>query len=214
MKVELAETLFVIPCSKKKRRGTSDGGAQTGSVLDHLTDGLADRLREVRAQNAEPSQLDESVRMAAVERYSGTLYQYAGSAFARLKDAGARLAIVSGGYGLVLGEDRIGWYDRLFVESEWPDRLVSKCLASYAESSNVRTAVGLFGGTTAYAKAFRHVRWDSLVTERWLVTPTAGRAQKKVSRTIGEALALLSKSGELPPNWTSTQGVPVNISAV
>ena len=39
--VQLAETPFVMPCSKGKQRGdTSTSGTRTGIVLDYLTNGI------------------------------------------------------------------------------------------------------------------------------------------------------------------------------
>lgn len=212
--IELASTLFVIPCSADKRRGGAIGG-DGGSVLDDLPAGLAAELRAVREKNAASSQLDESRRMAAVERYNGLLYRTAAGAFERLERAGVHLAVVSGGYGLVLGRETIGWYDRVFVESRWPRQLVSRCLGRYAEAARASTVVGLFGRTTAYAKAFRRVSWGPTVKEVWLVTPLAEDVPlRKVPRAIGEALAALSTTGVLVDGWTSSEGAPLSISSL
>ncbi len=67
--------------------------------------------------------LDESRTMPAVERYEGTLYEAADGALERLQEAGAEVAIVSGGYGVLRGSELIGWYAQPFAERMWPKGL-------------------------------------------------------------------------------------------
>ncbi len=171
---------------------------------------------EARRRNAPTSQLDESRTMPAVERYAGTLYEAATGALERIQEAGAEVAVVSGGYGVVRGGEPIGRYAQPFAERMWPGGLVTRCLGAYAESIKATTVVGLLAGTTAYAKVFREVRWPPTVEDVWPVSPEldGGGAQVKVPRVIGEALAKIADGGSLPEDWTSSDGVPLRVEAV
>lgn len=213
--LELERALIVIPCSGRKRRGGTEGAQET-SVIDWLPEELGEELLEARRRNASTSRLDESRTMPAVERYAGMLYEAADGALERLKEAGAEVAIVSGGYGVVRGSEPIGWYAQPFAERMWPKGLVARCLGAYAESIEATTVVGLLAGTTAYAKVFREVRWSPTVEEVWLVSPDldGGGAQVKVPRAIGEAVAEIADGYSLPEDWTSSDGVPLRIEAV
>ena len=214
LSIDFAKTLFVIPCSAGKLCGGVKG-SQDNSILDHLPSGLAEELCHARRNNAVSSQLDESRTMAALERYNGLLYEAAADAFERLEQAGALLAILSGGYGIVLGREQIGWYNQSFVETAWSEHLVSRCLSSYAEVAGVHTVVGLLGRTTAYAKAFRRVIWSSVTKEVWMITPhTGGGALRKVPRAIGEVLTEISETGLVSDGWTSNDDVPVELSVL
>ena len=212
--LELEGTLIVVPCSGRKRRGGTEDAEGT-SVVDWLPEELAKELLESRQRNAPSSRLDESLTMPAVERYRGMLYEAAAGALDRIQEAGAEVAIVSGGYGVVLGGEPIGWYAQQFAERMWPRGLVARCLGAYAESIEATTVVGLLAGTTAYAKVFRDVRWPPTVENVWLVSPEleGGGAQVKVPRAIGEAVAEIAEGGCLPEDWTSSDGVPLRVEA-
>ena len=207
--------LIVIPCSGRKRRGGTEAAEGT-SVVDWLTEELARELLAARQRNAPSSRLDESKTMPAVERYAGMLYEAEAGALERIQEAGAEVAIISGGYGVALAGEPIGWYAQQFAERMWPKGLVARCLGAYAESIEATTVVGLLAGTTAYAKVFREVRWPPTVENVWLVSPEldGGGAQVKVPRAIGEALAEIADGGRLPEDWTSSDGVPLRIEVV
>ena len=197
----------VIPCSGRKRPG---GVADRDeSILDCLPSGLADELRMQRERNAPAAELNAARRLPATERYSGYLYEAAGTrTFERLDDAGSRIAIISGGYGLVLGYERIGMYDQVFKGAMWPERLIQRCLSACAQVTETRTVVGLLSASTSYAKVFRGARWPAGVAQAFLLSPepTCG-AMVKVPRTQGEALAEIARSGHLLPGWRSSDGL-------
>lgn len=211
--LDLSKTLFVIPCSGRKRPG--GGGADRGeSILDCLPSGLADELRMQRERNAPAVELNAARRLPATERYSGYLYEAAGArTFERLDDAGSRIAIISGGYGLVLGYERIGMYDQVFKGAMWPERLIQRCLATCAQVAETRTVVGLLSASTSYAKVFRGARWPAGVAQAFLLSPepTCG-AMVKAPRTQGEALAEIARSGHLLPGWRSSDGLGVAVT--
>lgn len=216
--INLEDTLFVIPCSGRKcdvwERSEEAHGQD--SVIDWLPDNLASELVQARRGNALKSQLDESRTVPANRRYTGMLYESANGVFERLEEVGAQVAIVSGGYGVVLGSEPIGWYKAQFDERDWPNGLVSRCLAAYAESIGATSVVGLFAETTDYAKAFRKVGWPDCVGAAWLISPvsTGGGAMVKVPRAIGEALAEIAEDGVLPEHWASSDGVLMLVHSI
>lgn len=214
LEIEPGSTLVVIPCSSRKHTGGVEG-VDGASILDLLPEGLSDELRNARKRNARACQLDESLWMAAVGRYCGTLYESAGRTVEQLCKSVAGLAVVSGGYGVVLGREQIGWYGKSFEQAMWPDNLVGRCLSAYAKAIGATTAVGLFGATTPYAKAFRRTEWPREVHEAWLVSPEGGDgALVKVPRAIGEALVEIESTGMLAADWKSSNGLGMRFTRV
>ncbi len=213
--IDLRRALIVIPCSGKKHRGGAEDRDGV-SVLDFLPDDLSQELSDVRQRNARECRLDDSLRMPAAERYCGSLYEAAGWTSAHVAMAAAGLAIVSGGYGIVLAGEQIGWYEQRFDEAMWPNKLVGRCLAAYAEAIQARTVIGLFGRTTPYAKAFRSVKWPADIRDALLLSPEPreGVALVKVPRAIGESLAEIASTGAIGADWTSSDDVPVRITRV
>ena len=217
LEVDLGNALVVIPCSGDKRQGGDGGGPEKISIADFLPQDLAEELRNVRAGNARVCQVDESLRMRAVDRYCGTLYGVASRTFEQLDGTGTAVAVISGGYGVVSAHEQIGWYEHKFVEAMWPNQLVARCLSAYARAIGARTVVGLFGATTSYARAFRRTQWPADTEDVWLVCPTPRQrdgAQVKVPRAIGEALATIGSTGTVATDWTSSDNLPLRIVRV
>jgi hypothetical protein len=71
-----------------------------------------------------------------------------------------RVVIVSGGYGLVLAGEPIGWYDMRFVCSRWPHRLMESALEAFTRNLGLTAVRAFASGTTDYGKLLRHVRWE------------------------------------------------------
>lgn len=211
--LSISHTLFVLPCSGAKRGGGRRMGGHGDSVLDCLPHALAAELRACRSGNAANAQLDESSLLPAAERYAGTLYRAADDALDVLDRAGAGLLIISGGYGVVRPAEAIGWYDQEFRNAMWPNGVVARCLAAYAEAIEARTVIGLLSGTTRYARAFSSVRWPGPVEHVLHVwpQPVAG-AMVKAPRAQGEALKEFSREGRLRPGWRSSHGVGMQVT--
>ena len=133
--LSISSTLFVVPCSGSKRRGGRRTAARGTSVVRSLPRGLAAELRTRRSENASRAKLDESALLPAGERYTGTLYQAAGDALDVLAGSGADLLIISGGYGVVRPSEPIGWYDQEFRNAMWPNGVVARCIAAYADAT-------------------------------------------------------------------------------
>ena len=207
----LLDSLIVVPCSGAKRRGNT--ARSETSVLDGLPLDLAGELSARRLLNAERSGLDETTLLPAADRYEGTFYRSGGSAIKRLADQGARVLISSGAYGLVMADESIGMYEQAFRPGMWPNRLVERCLAEFAEGSGVRQVIGVLSATTGYSKVFRHTRWPRHVDGVFLASPesTTG-AMVKAPRAQGEWLATLAGTGRIPASWSSSDGLRMGIT--
>lgn len=213
--LEFSKTLFVLPCSGRKtkdRRQLRDDGT---SILDNLPDNLANELHTKRVGNVPAAKVDESALLPAVERYIGSLYKAAGSAFAVLLDSEADVLIISGGYGVVLAREPIGLYDQKYRESMWPNDLIPRCLAAYACRIRAESVVGLFSTTTEYVSTFRKTSWPRTVKQAFLISPerTQG-AMVKAPRALGEALEVISRDHTLRPNWTSSDGLSMRVTRI
>ncbi len=209
----ISTTLFILPCSGAKQRGGRPDSADGTSVIDSLPRDLAAELRARRSENAQQSKLDESALLPAAERYTGTLYRTAGAALDILAKAGAGLLIISGGYGVVSPAEPIGWYDQEFRNSMWPNDVVTRCLAVYADMTGITTVIALLSATTSYARAFRSTCWPDTVECVLHVSPeSVPGAMVKAPRAQGDALKAFSRDHTLHPGWTSSDGVGVQIT--
>jgi hypothetical protein len=101
--------LLVIPCSGAKRRGSGEARGQ--SILSTIDPRYAATLASARSALRYDAQVDDTL-MCALQRYDGELYQGASNAIATYIKSGGRVMIVSGGYGLLLPYEPIGWYNR------------------------------------------------------------------------------------------------------
>lgn len=202
--------LVVAPCSGAKGPGAR-ATRGTSPLQEFLSPGLWGEVLEARRRLRTLSGLDESTLVAAVDRYTGHLYQSAGDALHRLVDAGARVVIISGAYGIVDPMDPIGMYDRKFRPSDWPNRLIHRCLAAVAESFEADQVVGVLAASSPYAQVFRSTPWRRPAV---LATPERGPgAQVKAPRAQGEALAMLA-SGGIPVGWRSSDGLRLEAARV
>ena len=212
-RLSISTTLFVLPCSGAKRRGGRRTAARGTSVLHSLPRGLAAELKTRRSENAPQAKLDESALLPAAERYTGTLYQAAGDALDVLAREGAGLLMISGGYGVVRPAEPIGWYEQEFRNAMWPNGVVARCLAAYADATGATAVIALLSATTQYARVFRTARWPDAVEHVFHIwpEPMAG-AMVKASRAQGEALKAFSRDHSLHPSWTSTDGLRMQIT--
>lgn len=209
--LQLADCLIVVPCSGSKRRGNA-APAPT-SVLDALPSGLAEELSDRRRHNAATAAVDESTLLPATERYEGTFYKAGRSALKELIDRGARVLIISGGYGLVLAGESIGTYEQVFRPAMWPNRLIERCLAGFAGENKVRQVVGVLSASTGYSTVFRRTRWPRSVKDVFLASPeSVPGAMVKAPRAQGEWLTAIAQSAGFPEAWTSSDGLPMEIT--
>ena len=181
-------------------------------MISNLPPRLADELVDQRVRNAVMARVDESVLRSAVERYDGHFYDSGRSAIEALLDRSAEVLIVSGGYGLVLPDEAIGDYSCEFQPKMWPDCLIERCLAAMVVESGIKQVVGVMSATTNYAKVFRRTMWSSTVESVHLLTPeSVDGARVYGPRAQGEALATIAEIGALPADWTSIDGLAMEV---
>jgi hypothetical protein len=189
------DTLIVIPCSKRKRRGGAQAEAATAPPW-------SPELIAARERLAAAAERDERRLLPAWQRYTGHFYDGAGSYFADAVRTGADLVILSGGYGVLRVEEPIGWYERRLQLSDWPDNLLGRELAAYAARRGLHAVVAFAAATSPYAEVVRRAPWPPGVEDVGLVTVTApgGGAQVIVPRDLGRAFAMYwtGNLGRLP----------------
>lgn len=201
-------TLFIFPCSGSKECPQQRVRTQGPSILDQLPRSLGQRLIDARLQIRDQAHVDESSLIPALDRYTGSLYQAGRRAIEEALAAGVHMVIVSGGYGLVLAAESIGYYKAVFKNSWWPDRLLEEVLLAFLQHHRLRAVCAIASATTEYAKLLRRVNWRSIELERaLLLTPeeTTG-ALVKSPRAQGEALSILLR-GKIGANWVSSDGL-------
>jgi len=200
-------TLFIFPCSGSKER-RQDMRTQGPSILDQLPPLLGQRLADARTRIRARAHMDETSMIPAWERYTGSLYQAGRDAIEAALESGVHIIIVSGGYGLVLAAEPIGYYEAVFRNSWWPNRVLDEVILDYLRRHRLRAVCAVASATTEYAKLLRRVNWHSVELENAvLLSPeeTTG-AMVKSPRAQGEAVSMLLQGG-LAMNWQSSDGL-------
>jgi hypothetical protein len=149
--------------------------------------------------------------LPAWQRYTGTLYATAGTALRQAMEDGSPIVIVSGGYGLLLADEPIGAYNRMFKLADWPRGLLEDCLVALSKRMGVERVLAFCARTTGYTKLVRRTRWRQAELEAALLSPDMGGrggAQVFVPRPAGQALNA-ALDGRLESRLHSTDGVEV-----
>lgn len=205
---DLASTLIILPCSKRKAQGGL--AFRAPGIVDELPGNLKAEFVSARRRAAQIAKLDDSRLLPAWRRYVGDCYQT--KAAEQAVAIGARALILSGGYGILLPTESIGWYCRTLHLSDWGGHLLERCIEAYATKHGLRIATAFMARTGNYAKVIR--RWGGLgVDSAYLVSPdTVERrtSQKLVAMGYGEALRAFLQ-GTLCNGWSSESGVHVGI---
>jgi hypothetical protein len=197
--------LIVIPCSKTKQN--VDGIGEEGTrIADSLPAALARELGEARARVMDTAAVNEATLIPAWKRYDGSLYQHGKTAIGDLIRAGAHVAIVSGGYGVVLASDPIGLYEALFKPSWWPQRLIARVLTSFAEIHGLRSVRAFAPPSSNYRKALSGVDWRAAEIKNALLLMPQGGSTRTSPASIGDALRAL-RDGTLSADWRSSYGL-------
>jgi len=185
----------------------------SSGIADVLPDELRAELLSARRRVAQCAKLDDSHLLPACQRYTGECYQT--GAVAKAVALGAHVLVISGGYGVVLATESIGWYCRMLHLGDWDRRLLERCIEVYARQHDLRTAVAFLARTGSYANVVR--RWAGAGVDRaYLVSPdTVERrtSQKCVTRAYGEALSAYLK-GTFTDGWSSADGVRMDVEQV
>jgi hypothetical protein len=206
------KAVFVLPCSARKRRGGSRE-LNDDTVIDLLPSSLADRLILARRELSVAAAVDDSLLLPAWQRYDGTFYRTAGDGVGPAIAGGMTVLIISGGYGLVLGQEPIGFYERPLSLTDWPRGLLAACLEAVTAAVDASRMLAFCARTTAYAQLVREVPWNAKGVDAGVVTPELfgrGGAQVLVPRALGEALGA-AFANELTSPWRSSDDVEVTL---
>jgi hypothetical protein len=202
--------VLVLPCSARKQRGGSRD-LRGATVLDLLPLNLADQLAQARQRLRLAAAVDDSLLLPAWKRYDGTFYQAAGDSIGSAIASGVTILIISGGYGLVLGQEPIGFYERRLSLADWPRGMLADCLEAVVASVDASRVLAFCARSTAYAQLVREVPWSAKGVDGRLVSPELlgrGGAQVLVPRALGESFRAAAAE-ELTSPWRSGDGVAV-----
>jgi hypothetical protein len=206
---------LVLSCSGDKRSGGSLE-LKGDTVFDLLPSSLADRLAEARQELRVVAGVDDSLLLPAWQRYVGHFYQAAGDSVSRAIADGVTVLIISGGYGLVVGQEPIGDYDRLFSLDDWPSGLLEECLVTVMASVDASRLLAFCARTMDYAKLVRNVPWKVNGVDASLVAPqTFGRGLWRVlvPKALGEAFRV-ALADELTSPWWSADQIAVMVKSL
>lgn len=182
-RIDPCAALVVIGCSADKARsGHTTSGDVGGAWPQELLD-ARDRVLETFGR-------DERTLLPAWQRYTGHFYQCAGGSL-REAVANGRVVILSGGYGIVRGDERIGYYDRKLRLADWPPGLLERLLVEEARRAQATTVVGFVAKTSNYAKLLRRVDWRRAGIGVHLVSiqHQGGGALREVPQQLGRAFS-------------------------
>jgi hypothetical protein len=201
-KVAAKRSLLVLTCSSRKERG-----GQPPYPADDLA--WPEDLQNARRRVLATAQADTAHVLPAWRRYTGAFYQHARPALADAVAAG-HVVIISGGYGIVRGDEPIGWYDKVLQLADWPAGLLESTLISEAQRCGAQTVVAFASATTDYAKLLRRTRWQQAGIDARLVTITGvtSGAISEVPRRLGQAFSAFWDRQHSYPPGTTVEALP------
>jgi hypothetical protein len=193
--IDPASSLIILTCSGAKKTG---GSVEPMSVTE-----WPESLYQARSALHARLHVDHGRLLPAGQRYFGHFYKAAHSALMRAVSDRAHVLIVSGGYGVVRAEEKIGYYDKQFRRSEWPRGLVEQLIIDEAHRVNAQAVVAFASTTSEYATLVRRIRWHAGgIDTAFLVTrqPSRDGAMVKSPRALGEAFTAFWNRdiGQLP----------------
>jgi hypothetical protein len=210
-RLDPARTLLVLPCSGSKTRGGGIGDAP--GLCDVVPPPQARALSAARERVKARAGVDERQRMPARQRYTGSFYETAARDLSRALAVGAHAIILSGGYGALLPDEPIGYYDAAFRISWWPEAVVARSVAAYAKEKQLTSVLAFLAKSTDYARALRGFNWSAQSIATYLVSPEmdgAGGAQRAVPVALGETFAAFVRH-ELDAAWRSKSGLTLSV---
>lgn len=207
------KTLLIIPCSGAKRTGGER--CTEVSIMETLDPDHITALSEGRVALREVAHINEQALMPAYRRYSGYLYGQCEATLDSAVSNGQPIQILSGGYGLLLANEPIGTYEKVFKVSDWPKGLLESCILDYVRYAKIKSVIAVMSGTTDYARLVRRVNWRQAGVIATLVSPvsTGGGAMVKVPRAQGQAIDQLIKAG-LDDSWRSSDSLGLRIESL
>jgi hypothetical protein len=186
---------------------TCSGRKESGGALPSPADATAwpQELQADRARVLATAHADTAHLLPAWRRYSGTFYQHARPALAEAVATG-NVVIISGGYGIVRGDEPIGWYDKILDLTNWPAGLLESALISEVHRCGAQTVVAFASASTSYTKLLRRTPWQQADINARLVTITGvtGGAMSEVPRRLGQAFSAFwnHQPASYPPGTT------------
>jgi hypothetical protein len=177
------ETLVIIGCSKAKAKG---GRAPAPEAEPRWPEGMLSTRAGVLAR----SEVDDRYHLPAWRRYSGYFYRNVGEALPEAIGNG-RTLILSGGYGVVRGDEPIAHYDRKLKLHDWPRGLLEQTLVGETRRVGATKVIGFVSAGGDYAKLLRRTLWAAAGIDATLVTIDwhAGGAQIQVPRRLAQAFS-------------------------
>lgn len=199
--VDPRSALIVLGCSKRKESGGRPADVDTGGEPSWPRE-----LVETRQRLLARSAVDARYTLPAWRRYSGVFYRSAGAVVGDAVENG-RVLILSGGYGIVRGDESISWYDRKLRLSDWPAGVLERALLGHAARIGVTTVVSFVSRSGDYYKLLRRTPWHDGGVTPYLVTIESVRqgAQVQVPKLLAQAFtAFWRQTDEYPPEATVT----------
>jgi len=208
-----SKTLLILPCSGAKRAGSER--CTEVSIMKTLDPAHFAALSEGRVALRKVAHINEQTLMPAYRRYSGYLYGQCEATLDSAVSDGQPILILSGGYGLLLANEPIGTYEKVFKLSDWPKGLLESCILDYLRYANIRSVIAVMSGTTDYARLVRRVNWRQAGATATLVSPISagGGAMVKVPRAQGQAVSQLINA-ELDDSWKSSDSLGLRIESL
>jgi len=177
------DALLIIGCSKAKTTGGQALALEAKAVWP-------EPMLRARADVLARSKVEDRYQLPAWRRYSGHFYRNVGDALSEAIGNG-RTLILSGGYGVVRGDEPIAYYDRKLKLRDWPPGLLERTLVDETRRVGATKVLGFVSASGDYAKLLRRAPWGAAGIDATLVTIDwhAGGAQIEVPRRLAQAFS-------------------------
>ncbi|MEV7044421.1 hypothetical protein [Amycolatopsis sp. NPDC051061] len=177
------DALLIIGCSKAKTTGGRPSTPEAKTVW-------SEPMLRARAEVLAGSKVDDRYQLPAWRRYNGHFYRNVGNALGEAIGNG-RTLILSGGYGVVRGDEPIAYYDRKLKLRDWPPGLLERTLVEQTRRVGATKVIGFVSASADYAKLLRKTPWGAAGIDATLVTIDwhTGGAQIEVPRRLAQALS-------------------------
>ncbi len=119
--------------------------------------------------------------------------------------------IISGGYGVTCGQERIGWYEKVLRLADWPPGVLESALIEQARRASAGTVVAFASATTGCAQLLRRTPWRDAGLDALLATISGatGGAMVEVPRRLGLAFgAFWNQQHDSYPPGTVIEQLP------
>ena len=220
--------LILIPCSARKNQYNkrSFSPEDEESIVDFLSSDAENTLTRGRAAVESIASIEQNaVSQYSLDLYDGFMYRAEGfmsSIHEFLRQRIGHLGIISGGYGLVLPNEKIYKYSCRLSDSKniWHKYGLPYIVSDYAATIKARHIVGFFGRSTDYATLIHKVCWlhDDLESVR-IYHPTPDGKGGYLQRTptfLGKAVThfLQSKCDFRSLINFNTDGMEIDFSRI